>query len=595
MNTTIRLATIMCCSVMLCILCYLPCYAQERSLDEVADSAIAFFANMNNTPVSSKNASQSRMKSEMDIRPITRSNTTYLYSVNLPNGGWALVSNERQYKTVIGYGFDGPFDTDPSVMPPALNDLLNHHMNMIDSLRQDGVDVFNSKRSAFRSHVTRSSIYTLGDSLLNKNGEYMLWEQSGNYFGCTPEGETDPCCTRVYNKFCPTNHDHGCGHTWAGCGAVAMGQLMNYWGWPNQAEIPDTITNQFFCLCGVPSSSKHTHYYDWEHMPAKITTTTDLYAADNIAKLLRDCGYAAQTYYTDDGSAAMMEKIDVAMRETFRYHATYVVERPSVDVASMIKTDIDALRPVISQAWKWEAGSDPAIHTFLIDGYKNNDMYHINWGWGYSYDQWYDLGFDGYTGFRNFLTEIYPDCEQLADVIINPDTTINSGENMVLYAEQIYLGGTNHNLTITDGGYLLAEASDSIVLRTGFHAENGSCVHLRIRDFCDATGSYIRQAPNRIVGNMNDIMDDDNSASQEISAQLISDACLNISPNPVNTILYLQTNEELAQVNIYNLNGQCVMQTAQTDVDVSALPQGMYILRTETISGTPMQAKFIKQ
>ena len=80
----------------------------------------------------------------------------------------------------------------------------------------------------------------------------------------------------------------------------------------------------------------------------------------------------------------------------------------------------------------------------------------------------------------------------------------------------------------------------------------------------------------------------------------ISDSDLNtpvtfsISPNPVNAILHLQTDEELSHVNIYNLNGQCVMQADQTDVDVSALPQGMYILRTETTSGTPMQAKFIK-
>ncbi|MBR4521475.1 MAG: T9SS type A sorting domain-containing protein [Paludibacteraceae bacterium] len=38
-----------------------------------------------------------------------------------------------------------------------------------------------------------------------------------------------------------------------------------------------------------------------------------------------------------------------------------------------------------------------------------------------------------------------------------------------------------------------------------------------------------------------------------------------------------------------------MLQSAQTDIDVSALPQGMYILCTETTSGTPLQAKFIKQ
>ena len=87
MKTTIRLAAKKCCAIVLCMLCNLTCYAQVRSLEEVADSTIAFFANMSNTPASSKNASQSQIRSAVDIRPITRGNTTYLYSVNLPNGG----------------------------------------------------------------------------------------------------------------------------------------------------------------------------------------------------------------------------------------------------------------------------------------------------------------------------------------------------------------------------------------------------------------------------------------------------------------------------------------------------------------------------
>ncbi|MBR4521317.1 MAG: T9SS type A sorting domain-containing protein, partial [Paludibacteraceae bacterium] len=36
-------------------------------------------------------------------------------------------------------------------------------------------------------------------------------------------------------------------------------------------------------------------------------------------------------------------------------------------------------------------------------------------------------------------------------------------------------------------------------------------------------------------------------------------------------------------------------QSAQTDIDVSALPQGMYILRAETTDGNAHQTKFIKQ
>ena len=576
---------------MLCIPLIMPCHAQERTTKEVADSVYAFFTNMGNSSLSTKNVSQARIEEAFDIHPIIRTNTAYLYVVNLPGDGWALVSNERQYKTILGYGLNGTFSSNIDDLPPALNDLLEHHMNMIDSLRLDGVDNFYSKSAAFSTDVSRSSNYNPGDTLLIKNGVYMAWKQMGTNDGCSTDNASELCCEWVYNKFCPTNHNHGCGHTWAGCGAVAMGQLMNYWGWPNQAEIPDTITNVFLCLCGVPSNSKHIHYYDWEHMPARLTTSIDLYSADNIAKLLRDCGYAAQTYYADIGSAAMMEKIDVAMRETFHYHATYVVERSNLDVASMIRSDIDALRPVMSQAWRNHDDTTP--HTFLIDGYKSNGMFHINFGRGGTYDGWFDLGFNGYTGFRNFLTEIYPDCDQLADIYVNPDTTINAGENMVLYAERMCLGGYNHNLTINNGGYLLAEASDSIILIGGFHADNGSSIHLKIRDFCDATGSYIRQMPNRIIGNTNEI--EESSLSNEYSTQVLNDAYLIISPNPVNSTLSIQMQEDISQAKIYTINGQCVLQASQTDIDVSALPQGMYILRALTTDGQQHQAKFIKQ
>ena len=59
--------------------------------------------------------------------------------------------------------------------------------------------------------------------------------------------------------------------------------------------------------------------------------------------------------------------------------------------------------------------------------------------------------------------------------------------------------------------------------------------------------------------------------------------------------LLIQSSIHLSQAKIYTINGQCVMQAAQADIDVSALPQGMYILRALTADGQEHQAKFIKQ
>ena len=60
-------------------------------------------------------------------------------------------------------------------------------------------------------------------------------------------------------------------------------------------------------------------------------------------------------------------------------------------------------------------------------------------------------------------------------------------------------------------------------------------------------------------------------------------------------ILHIHTTDELSEVQIYTLNGQRVMQAAQADIDVSNLPQGMYLLRALTADGQQHQAKFIRE
>ena len=67
------------------------------------------------------------------------------------------------------------------------------------------------------------------------------------------------------------------------------------------------------------------------------------------------------------------------------------------------------------------------------------------------------------------------------------------------------------------------------------------------------------------------------------------------APNPVNSILHIRTTDELSDVQIYTINGQRVMQAVQADIDVSNLPQGMYLLRALTTDGRQHQAKFIRE
>ena len=84
-------------------------------------------------------------------------------------------------------------------------------------------------------------------------------------------------------------------------------------------------------------------------------------------------------------------------------------------------------------------------------------------------------------------------------------------------------------------------------------------------------------------------------SSQTDNTGIQKESSFSISPNPVHDILTINSTEILENIAIYNLAGQCVLQTKQTEINVSELPNGIYLLRAITTAGEQRQAKFIKQ
>ena len=316
---------------------------------------------------------------------------------------------------------------------------------------------------------------------VKKNGIENIWKQEYN-------NSSNACfdSTRVYNKFCPTFYTASCGHNIVGCSAVALGQILWYWEWPDYADIPKKI-NRY----GGVYDGTIKRYYDWENMPSSIYLSTDMYKVDAVAKFLRDCGYAEEMWYGgDDWSLAGIAKIKRAMDRNFNLHYTNVHEYSWVDMEEILIDEIENSRPVLCQAW-----SDTTVnaHSFVIDGYdvvSGDVKYHINFGWGGYLNGFYDLAFGTYNINRTFLTEIYPDCSVRSDIINGISETQIISDTIANYysTDDIILNQTNLPLTIEGGGHLIAESGSSITLKPGFHAKPGSEVRLSIRDFCTTSG-----------------------------------------------------------------------------------------------------------
>lgn len=142
------------------------------------------------------------------------------------------------------------------------------------------------------------------------------------------------------------------------------------------------------------------HTYDWENMLLEYPYSGYSQAEANaVATLMRDCGImvqadygpvgsfgtAASTYYIPDGLKTYMG-YDKRTRGISRNYYT------TSEWNSLMQAELDSNRPVIYSGFNEEAG-----HAFVLDGYTDQNYYHVNWGWG------------GYCDGYFLLTALDPD------------------------------------------------------------------------------------------------------------------------------------------------------------------------------------------
>lgn len=184
-----------------------------------------------------------------------------------------------------------------------------------------------------------------------------------------------------------------------GCVATAMAQIMYYHKWPMQGTGSHSYSYKlnFGGDIGVktitPSVDFSSHTYNWSTMQdaygvyvdeesgyTQNASYTDTQAAD-VACLLHDCGVSVDMIYAGGSSSASSAKVPYALTTYFGYDCgmSYLqkVLFSDEEWAQMIRTELDALRPVLYSGQTLNNEG----HAFICDGYDNAGYYHMNWGW----------------------------------------------------------------------------------------------------------------------------------------------------------------------------------------------------------------------
>lgn len=541
--------------------------AQEYSIDELYDKARLFFAQSTSmqqeVDIQSANSAPEEISS---LEAIERHGVNYMYVANRADSmGWVILSNERQYASIIGHSNYGSFSYSED-LPPALLLILEKHMNAIDSTRLYGAKNVSPQ-------ISPSSGIFQTKSFLGTTS----WNQSGNRNG------DDADCAKVYNKYMPTLFSMcstSCNKPTAGCGAIAVAQVMRYWRWPDYVDVAEKV------IMGVGYGTIRS-WFDWDAMVDTLANNIPIYNVDAVAGLIRDAANGLLTYYTDCyGSAAGKTRIARNIQENLLY-TSKLYDADDVNSDSLLRAEIDAKRPVIVQAWE-----GLSAHTFVVDGYQISPysggkvQYSVNFGWGGLMDNYYDLDFNGYDSGQSFIT-LQPDCSKRQG-IVSIDTTVTISDDAV----RTYYSGTNvnvctrnNNVIVQQGGHLTIKAGKQIVLKSGFHAKQGSHVLLTIANPCDDAKIPGDKSSRRSLAKNAETSGNTTEPTWEANA---ADICTTDSNNLMDT-----DNTTIDHIVLYNANGQLLQTIYGNDGNLSGLPCGLYILQKHMTDGSVISETII--
>ncbi len=181
----------------------------------------------------------------------------------------------------------------------------------------------------------------------------------------------------------------------AGCGAVAMAQVMNYWKYPTHGIGYNYYVWEERDEPQVLKADFENTYYDWSNMATiyKNQPVTDA-QIDAVATLMLHIGVALEMKFSSS-TGTQIEYIHSALKKYFGYNPYMTIVRQTNGAYTqdewreMIYKEISAGRPVLMGGTE----SGGANHIFVADGYDENGNIHLNLGHANrnNEDRYYDI------------------------------------------------------------------------------------------------------------------------------------------------------------------------------------------------------------
>ena len=282
-------------------------------------------------------------------------------------GGFAVVTKDERFESVIGVSSDTFNGSSPCGFKWWI-ETVNKNMQNSES---KGVKEIDQSKIRRRAEGVSPLITT-------------IWGQE-----------------RPYNDFCTFTNNSSIYQCVTGCVATALAQIMNFHHFP---------------ICGTGTNSYNINYnnsftitfaedfslsvYDWDNMLNDYSSYSNTRISDTytqaVAKLMKDCGVATNTRYSDNthGSSSSAYNALNALKTYFKYdNATQPYVRSNYERENWLSIIYEALdngKPIFYCGTEGE-GSESSGHAFVLNGYDSTGKVYINWGWDGRYNGYYDI------------------------------------------------------------------------------------------------------------------------------------------------------------------------------------------------------------
>lgn len=283
------------------------------------------------------------------------------------NPGFVVISADDLLGGVLGFSEDGFFDNADA--PEAMLELLDGYGNTIAAAPAEPAYKTLSQPAPKSIHAGN---VVIGPLVTTK------WAQTG-----------------YYNSKCPEDPNGSSGHAQVGCGALVMGTIMRYWQYPVHGVGSKTYNCNFSAYgygdYGTLSVNFAEATYDYANMPDKLNYKSTEEQVDAVSTLLYHCGVACGMAYGPKASTSQSGNIVSALKTYFSYPDSVVYTEKQfysdAEWLALLQQELNDRAPFM-----YGASGSYGGHVFICDGYRDDNYFHLVWGWGGSYDGYFAIG-----------------------------------------------------------------------------------------------------------------------------------------------------------------------------------------------------------